>query len=203
MQRPLCFVSSQTSEGPKCDVGQPNPHRSPETCGRNKYVTFLLTPEQTSHPVTHFYAKTPSPLTHTSSETIVTVHTPMSQEGIILCAWPVLCIVLCCTSLPLLTRMHKHIHNSATEPLSFLSNHFFFFFLLNLADQDLCKRDLDPDPPPAAPPCKTLQHRMPVWSLSASFFMCSFLFVRSKLLFIISTVGLHLSRTAHNFSLHS
>lgn len=68
-------------------------------------------------------------------ETIITVHTPMSQEGIILCAQPVLCICSVLHIPPPLSQMHTQTHTkrhtSATEPqkLSSVTHSFFFFFL--------------------------------------------------------------------------
>lgn len=73
-------------------------------------------------PCDSLYAKTPSHTSHLDHH-----YMPMSQEGIILCAWPVLCICfLRCTPQPSYHR-HTHTHTSATEPLCF-----FCFFLVVL-----------------------------------------------------------------------
>lgn len=101
---------------------------------------------------------------HTSTK--ITVHTPMSQEGIILFAWPVLCICSVLHLLTLLSLMHTQTHT-----LLLLSPWIFNqLFLLDLADQNLC-RDTNSD-------STVLRHRKPVRSLFELFFS----FVMSKLL---------------------
>lgn len=91
-----------------------------ETCRSNK-GDFLPNAEK-------LYSKrftSQNAFTHIIS-TKITVHTPMSQEGIILFARPVLCICSVLHLLTLLSLMHTHTHPSATEPLNFSPvTHFF------------------------------------------------------------------------------
>lgn len=67
----------------------------------------------------------------------------MSQEGIIVCAWPVLCIMFCAAPFwPSSSQMHMFTHFCYWAPeISF--NH---SLLLVLAEPGLVQRDTDPDP---------------------------------------------------------
>lgn len=91
-----------------------------ETCRSNK-GDFLPNAEE-------LYSKrftSQNAFTHIIS-TKITVHTPMSQEGIILFAWPVLCICSVLHLLTLLSLIHTQTHPSATEPLNLSPvTHFF------------------------------------------------------------------------------
>lgn len=104
----LYSVSGQTSEGPKCDVCQLSPHKPPPWQPVVETNMTLCRIQSNLVPCDSLYTKTPSPLTHVI-KTIITVHTPMSQEGIILCAWPVICICSVLHPLkPPITDAHVH-----------------------------------------------------------------------------------------------
>lgn len=91
---------------------------------------------------------------------------------------------------PPVTDAHIHTHTSATEPLNFSS---VTHFLLGLANPGLCAERHRPWPP----------QRYDIGC------QCGVSLIRSCVLFICTVkscfhhLGLYLSRTAHNFSLHS
>lgn len=101
-----------------------------EACGSNK-GDFLPNAEQ----LYSIWSASQNAFTHIIS-TKITVHTPMSQEGIILFAWPVVCICSVLHLLTLLSLMHTQTQTSATEPLNF---HQSLIFLLDRTDQNLYK----------------------------------------------------------------
>lgn len=118
-----CSESSAPSDKQKKkvpNVMSVNLTNPPETCGRNKYVTFLPNSEQTSHPVTHFLRQ--NAFTANTRPSLLYTRQCLRKESF--CVLGLFFVfVLCCTSSPL-SQLHTHMYTytSATEPL--------FFFLI-------------------------------------------------------------------------
>lgn len=105
--------------------------------------------------------KTPSHVISTK----ITVHTPMSQEGIIVCLACSLYMFCAAPPNPPFIDAHSETNTSATEPLNFSTSH---SFLLDLADQNLCK-----ETPTLIPQCYDIGSQRGL-SLSSSFlFICN------------------------------
>lgn len=98
----------------------------------------------------------------------------MSQEGIILFAWPVLCICSVLHLLTLLSLMHPQTHTHTRLLLSPQTFHQSLIFARPGRPRTLCREREMPTLVPVLP-C-----RNPVWSLFELLFF--FLFVTSKLL---------------------
>lgn len=139
-------------------------------------------------PCDSLYTKTPSPLTHTRHlDHHYCTHANVSGRNHFVCL--ACSLYMFCAAPPNPPVTDAHIHTLLLlSPWIFLQSLIF----VRPGRPGLVQRDADPEP-------AALRHRMPVWSLSESF-MCSFYLYGQS---CFHHLGLHLSRTAHNFSLHS